>query len=217
MGSGSGTFTVTATYDDGTTDDYTTAASLSDGYLYEFNCNPGDLGITMDDGSKRVEFFDVEIDGYSDSRRFTVDWRYCERPFYLLFANSIGGIDDVYLGGKAVEGLKVDGKVMYKPADIDATVYDPTLIKPNSSGQNVWKINTGWKTVTQMLHLRDLLVSRQVWLLYPNEGLTSYSVIPVNIDNSSAELVDREKNTYSLTLEISEAHTSQYSFDNRLY
>jgi hypothetical protein len=38
----------------------------------------------------------------------------------------------------------------------------------------------------------------------------------VNITNTSAEIVDRKEDLYSMTIEMAEAHTSQFNFDNRL-
>jgi hypothetical protein len=88
---------------------------------------------------------------------------------------------------------------------------------PNKTGRNAWSINTGFKSATQMLHLRDMLLSREVWLLYPNNGVTSYYIIPVNVANSQTELVDRQTDLWNMTVELREAHNSRFSFDNRLY
>jgi hypothetical protein len=67
-----------------------------------------------------------------------------------------------------------------------------------------------------MFHLRDLLVSREVWLIYPSNFVSAYTIIPVNIKNTSSEIVDRKEDQYNLTIEMVEAHTSQFNFDNRL-
>lgn len=217
----SASFKVKAVYTDATEDTYTKAFTLSTDNLYEFNCNPADLGIDMETAESKINFFDVwiEVGGskISDTRRFTVDWKYCERPFFLLFANSLGGVDDLYLGGRAIEGIKVNGQVVYKPQERGATVFEPTLIVPNRTGQNAWKINSGWKTGTEMLFVRDAMVSRQVWLLYPNSGVTSYTVVPVNIENAQIDLVDRMEDIYNIDFDLAEAHESQFTFDNRLY
>ncbi len=66
-----------------------------------------------------------------------------------------------------------------------------------------------------MLHLRDMMVSRQKWLLYPTGA--SYIVIPITVNNSEQELVDRMKDLHSIDLDISEAEKSQFNFDNRIY
>ncbi len=165
-------------------------------------------------------FFDVFLESggvlYSDNRRFQLDWKHCERPCFILFQNSIGGIDDVFLGGRGVDKFNIEKTAVTKPRERNARVYDPTIVTPHSSGQNSWLINTGYKSITQMLHLRDMLVSRQKWLLFPNLNVTVYMVIPIIIDNSESLLVDYSKDMHELDLEISEAEKSQFSFDNRL-
>ena len=218
----SATLHIRGVYYDGTENEYTTSVSLYTDNLYEFNCNPVDMGLDLknENGSK-MYFFDVwlTVGGsmISDSRRFCFNWSYCERPYFLLFANSIGGIDDVYLGGFAKENTRIEGNLIYKPRQRGDSVFEPTLVSTNRQGQNVWEINTGYKQSTEMLYLRDMMVSRQAWLLYPNLAVTEYTIIPVNVENTEAVLVDRKKNIWETTIKLAEAHSSQYSFDNRLY
>lgn len=219
-----GTLKIKYFYYDNSEGTYSVPVSLSPSSVYEFNCNPKWLGVDLEANGKRVSFYDVWLESggeeISDSRRFTIDWKPCERPFFMLFANSIGGVDDIYLSGYAVEKFKSEGTTVYRPAQRGDKVYDPTLIVPNRLGQNTFSINTGYKVPTQMRHLRDLLVARQVWLLYPNLAISSFIIIPVIIDNSDSVLIDyyeRANELDNLDLEISEAIKSQFSFDNRLY
>lgn len=220
------TYKVRCQYDDNTETSYTTSVSLTTDKIYEFNCNPKYLNVPLtvtgqETGiTKRLFLFDVRLEkdnvAYSDEYRFHYDWRYCERPFFILFQNSIGGIDDVYLGGRGIDKFSLERTAVTKPQARDARVYDPTIITPHSLGQNSWTINTGYKSISQMLHLRDMLVSRQKWLLYPNMPMTVYLIIPIIIDNSDSLLVDYSSDLHELDLEISEAEKSQFSFDNRL-
>jgi hypothetical protein len=213
---------LTSLYSDGSTnvkDVSVTATSIG---LYEFNVNPYHHSVALTSGSAKLISWTVALylntTLVTDIRKFAYDYGpYCERPFWLMFANSLGGIDDIYFKGFATEGFSTQGNIVYKPALQANTVYDRTLIAPNRSGRNAWKINTGYKTATQMLHLRDMLLSRECWLLYPNNGVTNYYVIPVTITNSNTELVDRMKDMYEMTIEMEEAHNNRFSFDNRLY
>ena len=218
----SATLHIRGVYYDGTEDEYTTPVSLITDNLYEFNCNPADMGLDLEnENGSKMYFFDVWLtvgeSMISDSRRFCFNWSYCERPYFLLFANSIGGIDDVYLGGFAKENTRIEGNLIYKPRQRGDSVFEPTLVSTNRQGQNVWEINTGYKQSTEMLYLRDMMVSRQAWLLYPNLAVTGYTIIPVNVENTDVVLVDRKKNIWETTIHLAEAHSSQYSFDNRLY
>lgn len=216
-------YKIKAVFDDASEQEFSADINLDNTKLYEFSCNPKKRGIDVEPAGKKVSYFDVWLEpaaggaAISDVRRFTYDWTYYERPFYILFANSIGGVDDVLLSGRAIEKFKLESNVIQKNPLRDAPVQEPVLITPESSGQNAWTINTGTKTPSQMLHLRDLLVSRQKWLVYPNNAVTAYTVIPVIVTNSDSELIKRTENMQDIDLSIEEAEKSQYSFDNRLF
>jgi hypothetical protein len=208
-------------YSDGSTVTENIDIFQESGYLYELNVNPANHAISLvkEDGAKLLDWSAALYNNNtvkSDIRRFAYDLRYCERPFWIMFANSLGGIDDVYLSGYAVENFDVQGDEGYKPVQYDDDIYNRTLVVPNKQARNTWKINTGPKSATQMFHLRDLLVSREVWLIYPSNFVTAYHVIPVNITNNQVEIIDRKLDLYSLDIEITEAHSSQFNFDNSL-
>jgi hypothetical protein len=91
------------------------------------------------------------------------------------------------------------------------------LITPNSLGQNKFFIHTGYKTSTQMLHLRDLFVSRQIWLLWADINVSKYLTIPVNIGDIDNDILDRMEELHGMDIPLMEAEKSQFSFDNRIF
>jgi hypothetical protein len=208
-------------FDNGTSGTYDTVAVLTDDAVHEFNCNPKFLSVDIQPTGKRVEYFDVRIraggNNYSDVRRFHYDWKFCERPYFLMFANSLGGVDDVYLAGFGQEKFVTEGTTVTKPAAYGANELEPTLIVPNRKGRNSWTINTGYKTASQMRHLRDLMLSRQAWLLYPNLAVSNYIVIPVIVEPGEQTIVDYLNDLHAMDIEITEAHDNKYGFDNSLY
>jgi len=109
-------------FDDGTSGVYTTICVLTDDAVHEFNCNPKLLGINIEPAGKKVTYFDCRIkageNNYSNVFRFTYDWDYCERPLFVMFANSLGGIDDVYLKGLSAENFQTEGTTVTKPAQL---------------------------------------------------------------------------------------------------
>jgi hypothetical protein len=153
----------------------------------------------------------------SDQRPFYFDWRYCERPFFLLFANTFGGVDDVYLAGFGKDYFTTEGEINYRPQERGATIYEPTLISTDKSGQNKWEINTGWKALTTMQYLRDLLLSKQAWYLYSAKDVDNRSIIPIYVETADKLLLDRSQNLFSMDIKFSEAHKSKHSFDNRVF
>lgn len=211
------TFEVKYYFSDGTNATYSTPVALNGDNLYEFNCNPAHLGVNIQPAGKKVLYFDVKLGFGSDVRRFVYNWDPCERPMFVLFANSIGGVDDVFLSGRMIDKFDVKGDVVNKQPERDVTIFEPVLVVPDSTGQNTWEINSGFKTPTQMLHMRDMLVSRQKWLLYPNLEVTAYTVIPVITPGNQFQLIDRTSDIHDIDIAFAEAEQSQFSFDNRLF
>ena len=204
-------------YEDGTEVTVTAPVILNTANLYELNCNPIDRGLDIETEAGKLSFFDVSLEGVSESRRFNIDHTYCERPAFIMFANTFGGVDNVYFSGTIKDKFSTTGTVNYRPPLETDTVFTPTLISHDKRGQNRWGINTGWKSLTYIQYLRDLLVSKQAWYLYSNLTQSSFNIIPVTEIKSGEELIDRSKDLYALDIEFSEAHESKHSFDNRSF
>jgi hypothetical protein len=215
------TLAMTAFYDDGTDVLKTTPVFLNTDYLYEFNVNPVQLGHTLQPTGKRMTSFNVwlEYSGshVSETRNFQIDWNPCERPVYLMFANTFGGVDDVYLSGYIQDKFNTNGNISYRPPQLTDTVYTPTLLQLDKTGQNRWSINSGWKSLTQIQYLRDLLVAKQAWYLYTNITQSTTSIIPITDIKTGDVLIDRKEDLYSIQIDFSEAHESKHSFDNRSF
>ena len=209
------TFRVKGYYDDGTDATADTAISLDADKLYEFNCNPAQNGLTLEPTGKRMTHFDVSLVAESETRRFHFDWNYCEYPVFLMFANTFGGVDDVFFKGSLKEGFVTQGEIASRnPAETD-TVFTPTLLNLNKTGQNKWSVNTGFKSISTLQFYRDLLISKQAWYLY--KPSTTFMVIPVIIDSADMTLFNRADDIYSMEIGFSEAHRSSFSFDNRIF
>lgn len=214
-------FSVVGYYDDGTNIEFTSPVNLLADSLTEFNCNPKYLGLDLEPTGKKMFRFAVSLKqggvSVSDVRTFYYDLNYCERPYFMLFANSIGGVDDVYLSGFGKDKFSVSSDILSIPYHASNTVFDPTLIPTNKKASNYWIINTGPKTPAQMLHLRDLFIAKQIWFLYPSLNVSFYHVIPINIIDFDDIIVDRINNIQEVDIQFQEAHESPFSFENRTY
>ena len=179
------------------------------------------FGFTLQPTGYRMEYFDVWIEvanvAISESRRFQINWNPCERPVFLMFANTFGGVDDVYLSGYIQDKFSTNGAISYRPQQLSDTVYTPTLLQLDKTGRNRWSINSGWKSITHLQYLRDLLVAKQAWYLYTNISQTTTSIIPITEITAGDVLFDRKEDLYSIQIEFSEAHESKHSFDNRSF
>ena len=121
------------------------------------------------------------------------------------------------MSGYGKDKFTTEGTVNYRPPQREDSIYKPTLVSSDKSGQNKWEINSGWKSLTTLQYFRDLLVSKQAWFLYPNLTVSNYNVIPIIVDTADKLLVDRKENLFSMDIKFSEAHKSKHSFDNRSY
>lgn len=212
-------FNVRTVYDDETEDNYASAAfAMGKDNLYEFNCNPILHGVDIEPTGKKAEFFQVWLSGgeTSDVKGFYFDWRPCERPIFLFFANSLGGVDDVFFSGYIKDRFATEGKVSEFPTQNTDTVFDPTLVPTGKTGQNKWTFNTGWKPLTTMQYFRDLMLARQAWYKYSNL-VFSYHLIPILIDSGEKTILDRQNNMFNMNIGVSEAHRSAFVFDNRSF
>lgn len=211
-------FKLLMVYTDGSSITHTVPEiALNTDFLYEFNCNPAHYGIDLEPTGKKMDHYVVwlEVAGVkiSDIRRFHFDWKYCERPIFLFFANSLGGIDDVYFSGYIQDKFNVEGTTVSRPPQLGDTIYDATLFSPSKSGQNRWVFNTGYKGMIFMQFLRDLMLAKQAWYIYSNSNQTTTSIIPILIDNSEKLIIDRKNDLHSLEIPVSEAHVSKFNFD----
>ncbi len=214
------TYKVKVHYDDATDNTYSVGLTLDEDNLYEFNCNPVHLGLVLEPTGKRATYFEVWLDfggPTSHVRNFYFDWEPVERPFFLFFANSLGGIDDVYFAGDTSDRFLTRGSKATRAPQPDDTVFTPTLLSVGKVGQNAWALNSGYKSLTTMQYYRDLMLAQQAWYLYSNLTITTYSVIPILIEAADKEIVDRAKNIFSFDLRISEAHEGPFVHDNRSY
>jgi hypothetical protein len=212
-------FKIKAYYNDGSDQTAQSETSFDDDSLIELNCNPATHGLVLEPTGKRMEYFDVWLEHYgsavSEVRRFQIDWNYCERPVFLMFANTFGGVDDVYLSGYIKDKFATKGNISYRPQQPTDTVYSPTLLQLDKTGQNKWTINSGWKSLTTLQYFRDLLVSKQAWYLYTSLSQSVTNIIPITDITADEILVDRKNDMYNIDLSFSEAHESKHSSDNR--
>jgi hypothetical protein len=203
---GSSTRIVTAYYSDGTTDVHSEAFGIYDiSGILEFNGDPYSLGMDLinDDGA-RIEYFTVELEGYAPLRTYYIDWTYHENYYYLFYANSLGGVDSIWLGGLVEEVITSNMVTTLKPAAIDATVYDPTVLVSSKSATRVWRANTGYKRRAELRDLRDMLLSKRVWFYFRG------NIYPVVVRNTESVFWDETKDITNMTLELTEAHESRY-------
>jgi hypothetical protein len=108
------------------------------------------------------------------------------------------------------KGYKTESVQAVRPFPSTGTAKYRTVIVAQRTGQRTWRINSGWKSKTEIEAMRDLLLSKQVWLLEDAPTYNSGTLHPVTIETSSTTLYNSQEDLYALDIEMSEAHNSQY-------
>lgn len=211
---GSKNVKIKATYDDGSTYEYTSAHTFYQNIMHEINCLPyhatAENMPPVKTGGIRMLYYEVWIDTVTAKYVFTLDHSYHEQCNFLFAFNSLGGVDCVWLSGSVKKGYKTETVQAIRPFATTAGAKDRTLIVASRTGQRTWTINSGWKSQTEIEALKDLLLSKQVWLLEDAPTYNSGTLHPVIVETSQADLYDSETDLYALELEIVEAHNSQF-------
>jgi len=174
--------------------------------LLEFSINPAFIGFNMGPGENIIgyTFWLSDSDGdISERRTYLVDNSYYEKAFSFIYVNPLSGIDSIWLTGPYSEGLKTESEVAYRTVPVlsGSKVASQTTI--SSSSQRTWELNTGPKSQTEILALRDFLTCKQCWMVDPAD---SQKLIPVNIEPGDHKLYDCGEDIQNLDIKILEAH-----------
>lgn len=203
-----------AYYEDGSSYLYTSSHTLYINILHEINCLPHhadaiNMPPVKNDGT-RMDYYDVWISGVTENRRFYVDHDYYQNCNFLFVANSLGGVDCIWLNGHMEDGFETELVSAIKTWTATSGAKNRTKVISSRAGRKTWKINTGYKSRDEMLGMADVLLSRQVWLLTDANGYNRGVLYPVNIKNSSALLNNSLEDLNNLELELEEAHDNAY-------
>ena len=205
---------IKAWYEDGTTGEWINPHGLHKDIMHEINCLPYHSGWdTMPpvkpDGT-RMTHYEVWIEGVTQKRTFLVDHSYHENNNFLFVLNSLGGLDVVWLNGEVTTGFDTSAVEATRQFSREGSVKERTIILASRTGRRTWKISTGWKSRQEIQALEDLLLSRQVWLLKDGGSYKGGTLYPVNIANASTPLTNSMNDLQAITIEMVEAHDSQF-------
>jgi poly-beta-hydroxyalkanoate depolymerase len=72
----------------------------------------------------------------------------------------------------------------------------------SAKSQRTWKINTGFRSRDEMLSLRDLLESKQIWIV----DAVDSRLMSVTVEAGDFTLFDSMEDLNSLEIKVVEAH-----------
>jgi len=195
--------------DDGIVHDpLTEAVVLIASGLFEFSMNPGFIGFVPDPGvlvTGYTFWLSDETGDISERRHFVVDNDYYETQYFGFYRNEYSAIESFWLHGKSAKtNLKTESEMAYKPVQVGSGTKEGTLKTVSSSGKRFWEINTGVRNTKEMIALRELLESEEIWLV---DQADDTRLIPVNIPGNDFLLDDpMQDNIQSLEIAFHESN-----------
>lgn len=150
------------------------------------------------------EFWITDSGGtVSEHRTYTIDHQYYERSFTFFHTNPLSGIDLLWLTGEHTEGVKTESETAYRPVAVGSGSKIASIKTVSATGQRSWEINTGFKSRTELIAIRDFLEARERWMVDPDDAT---KLIPVIIESGDFTTYDSKEDIQSLTLKVLEAH-----------
>jgi len=202
-------------YDNGTSYTYSSTNTYFKDILHEINCMPyhaDAVNLAPVKAGAKMTHYEVWIDGLTSKFTFTVDTNYqrFENCSFLFAANSLGGIDVIWLSGEVEEGFNTETVKASKPWPATGTKKDRTTVVSSRVGSRTWNISTGYKPAAEIRAMADILLSRQVWLVTGAGTYNGGTIYPVTIANSKSLLGNTMNDLHELTFEFEEGHENPY-------
>jgi hypothetical protein len=194
-------------FSDGTSETYTDPASpytCSVGKAYEVDLHK----YVYNPNNKTVTKYYVSISGTDRIFWVIVDNKNYDNHNVLFFANSVGGVEALHCFGRSTEDISVKGETVTNDA-LTFTAKTPTVKMTQGQYNTRYKINTGFKSLSERKWIKDLLISDNVWMKidYPlYTKLTAINLMPVTIVPGSYTIDDSSEDLMSIEFEIEVAH-----------
>ena len=139
-------------------------------------------------------------------------------PVHLYWLNQMGGIDSYSFIKKNERSIEVDKKRYkaylgdYNNATTDnpfsTEVYSRGLTEREPIVKTFLNVQSNWLTESEFKYMRDLFVSKSVWMV--DDNVDGYSVIPVVVEDNNF-LMKRERNSrkYNQTIRLQIANQNE--------
>jgi hypothetical protein len=99
----------------------------------------------------------------TENREYWLDQEYRRNVRFILFANSLGGFDTIYLMGQGEEQLSVSRSLSDRYPDYNfLPSYAETVIN-STTGERQLTVSTGWISKFDRSYLQELLLSKEVY------------------------------------------------------
>lgn len=169
--------------------------------VYTFECGYDKLDIdAYKDAGKTVSKYTVNLYTgagalYLGGPSFLVDNNNTLFNRYILFFNSFGMPETLYLSGKQINNVQFKSDLVRKAnlqADTEAAIYDGENAEINNELQFGYELNSGWKSKEWLQYFNDFLLSRKRYLQATDKW------IGLNIPAQKVALQEDDKYNYAI-------------------
>jgi len=144
----------------------------------------------------------------SNEMHFDVDNRFLQYKRIFLFQNSMGAFETLYTYGKKSNSYELEraSAKIYQLKDFELEKGENVDL--DITLENKEKINTGYKSRSEILSVRDFILSR--WKLTYVNG----KWWPISITSSSIDEFTDGNGLYALSFEVTSQHTQELFYEN---
>lgn len=199
---------VATSYDSATGPFYYLASQYIVGQRGEIFCVPFNLtSILTGAFTQDVRNFTMRIHDASTNLTPLIPWNLDYRPYYeetqLLFRNSLGAMETQSFVGEKEMSLEIarsNAQLVTRSELIGLFHLQDENPLIYSAQRPRYKVNTGWITQNQLDTLRDLMLHKEVYIVY------GIRLVPVDVLTDNFKMWKTSDNLYALELEYSPAY-----------
>jgi len=190
---------------------YTQAVADFD-YIWKIPCGYKQLNLAAVNPAKTVKYYEVKLNdttpdpnsAISQTRTFVLDYKYYKTQRYIHFLNSLGGYDSFRCIGEASLSGEYTDTFYNKLLPSDYFPYMTETGVNNTEEDLLHKLNTGMRNLAKkhLAWLRDLRLSRSVYLQVSGNATLGFYWQPVKMTNKKLDLGSTEDWTVSQNIEL---------------
>jgi hypothetical protein len=170
---------------------------------------PARLGITLPAGCSLAGFTVVLLDQngkvISEERTYSIDANYYQNPATFLFRNSYGCFDTIRCTGRQSLESKFERETVTNSEELYKYSRRPQKVINTNAEETGGVANTGWLLQEQTDWLRDLFLSKEVYMI------KNGSLYPVVITTDSIDIRTDDNYLYNFAIQY------QYGFTDEHY
>lgn len=144
----------------------------------------------------------------SETMAFSIDNRYLPYKRFFLFQNSLGSYETFYTHGKKTKSMDFEKDSARTIQIKDFVLENGENVDLDITGQEKEKINTGYKSKSEIKAMRDFYLSKEK-LTYV-DGLWW----PINLSSSSIDEFQDGNGLFAQSFEISGQHLQEMFYEN---